>query len=678
MPGLLDMPSGESAPDGQLTTTVNVYGGMIRNTLSFQISPKLSGSFRYTALLNCNCFGFGTYYDRSFDLHYQVTEEGRIMPAIAIGLRDFVGTGIYSGEYVAATKHFTTNLKVTGGIGWGRLGSHNSFRNPLSIFGAGFNTRPVGFGLGGVPGFKQWFRGPAAVFAGVEWQTPIRGLTAKAEYSSDAYTFESGAPGLIAHRLPVNFGVEYQVSTGIRISGAYMYGSRFALQATFALNPSKPPIGGSLETAPTPVFRLPRLGERDYATTLDTSWTTQPDGRALLLNNLQVVLQDQGFIIEALTATATRAEVRFRNHLYGATPQSIGRLARMMTRIMPASVSTFVITPVVNGIALVSITIQRQDLEDLENDPEATSKMLDRAQIASAMPMTGEIVRATALYPKFDWSVAPFFATSLFDPDNPFRIDLRVRAEASYEITPGFSVSASVTQKIAGNLNTVKRLSNSVLPHVRSDFGFYNIQGSTALEYMTADYYFKTGENIYGHISAGYLEKMYGGISAELLWKPVNSRFALGAELSVVKQRAFNQRLGFRTYQIATAHVSGYLNMRNGYMAQIDVGRYLAGDWGATFTVDREFSNGWKVGAFATLTNVPFARFGEGSFDKGLRITVPLAFITGQPSQKSSTSIIRPVTRDGGARIDIRNRLYPMISNYHRDRMEPSWARFWR
>ena len=69
--------------------------------------------------------------------------------------------------------------------------------------------------------------------------------------------------------------------------------------------------------------------------------------------------------------------------------------------------------------------------------------------------------------------------------------------------------------------------------------------------------------------------------------------------------------------------------------AQVDAGRYLAGDWGATFALDRRFANGWKIGAFFTLTNVSAARFGEGSFDKGIRMTIPLSWITGKPARSA-------------------------------------------
>lgn len=108
------------------------------------------------------------------------------------------------------------------------------------------------------------------------------------------------------------------------------------------------------------------------------------------------------------------------------------------------------------------------------------------------------------------------------------------------------------------------------------------------------------------------------------------------------------------------------------------MGRYLAGDYGATVSLDREFANGWRVGAFATVTDVPFEDFGEGSFDKGIRITIPLGNISGQPSRDKSTFVIKPLTRDGGARLGVDGRLYGQVREYHQPEMAKTWGKFWR
>ena len=68
----------------------------------------------------------------------------------------------------------------------------------------------------------------------------------------------------------------------------------------------------------------------------------------------------------------------------------------------------------------------------------------------------------------------------------------------------------------------------------------------------------------------------------------------------------------------------------------------LAGDYGATVRLDRVFDNGWRVGAFATLTDVSFDDFGEGSFDKGITLEIPLGWTAGTATRQNLAATIRP------------------------------------
>ena len=71
-------------------------------------------------------------------------------------------------------------------------------------------------------------------------------------------------------------------------------------------------------------------------------------------------------------------------------------------------------------------------------------------------------------------------------------------------------------------------------------------------------------------------------------------------------------------------------------MTQLDAGQYLAGDRGYTLRVGRKFGNSWHMGAYATVTNVPFAKFGEGSYDKGIFAEIPLDWSIGSPYRTTS------------------------------------------
>ena len=72
---------------------------------------------------------------------------------------------------------------------------------------------------------------------------------------------------------------------------------------------------------------------------------------------------------------------------------------------------------------------------------------------------------------------------------------------------------------------------------------------------------------------------------------------------------------------------------------KLDAGKYLAGDFGSTISMSRTFNNGWELGAYATLTDVPFSTYGEGSFEKGLTIKAPINWFTGKKSKSVMNAI---------------------------------------
>ena len=89
-------------------------------------------------------------------------------------------------------------------------------------------------------------------------------------------------------------------------------------------------------------------------------------------------------------------------------------------------------------------------------------------------------------------------------------------------------------------------------------------------------------------------------------------------------------------------------------------------------------SNGWRVGAWATKTDLSAEDFGEGSFDKGVEISIPLGWGTGQPSLRRVGGNIRSLSRDGGSRLRVDGRLYDTVRDSHSGQLYQGWGRFWR
>lgn len=665
------MPTARRLPDGELTFNIGSFAGMTRFTYGAQFAPRLYGAFRYTEIKDYNAADFSTYYDRSFDLRFTALTETALRPEITIGLQDFIGTGIYSGEFIAASKQISPNIEASLGMGWGRFGSANRI--------AGFGTRPVltpdVVDEGGEANFDTLFRGDIGLFGGLSWRVNDK-FTLKAEYSSDDYALEDDELGIfnLDHRF--NFGAEYQVVPGFNLGAYYLYGSEFGLKAEIAWNPYRPPIPGSIDGPAPPV--KPRPSRAASPASYSGDWVAVPGVQQSLRTQLSEALAPMAINLDAVRFAEDRVIVHIRNAGYESGAQAIGRTARVLSILLPASVETFTIVQNRLGMALPAVSLSRSALEEYETAPDGTEQMLAHAVISENPPRAAAPDLVPGEYPRTAFRLAPYVRASFFDPNDPLKADLGIRAGAGIVVSPGLIFSGSVRKSLVGNLGDDPRPSDSVLPHVRSDFPLYDQEGDPGIEHLTGAYYTQPGRDLYGRLTVGYLETMYGGISSELLWAPSDSRLAFGGELNYVEQRDFDGGLGFQDYSIWTGHASAYYRVTDDFFVQLDAGRYLAGDYGGTVTIERVFTNGWRVGAFATFTDVSAEDFGEGSFDKGLTMTVPLGWLFGKSSSVIQPLTLRPITRDGGARLRVDGRLYETIEPSQNHRLEQQWGRFWR
>lgn len=638
-PGLIDMPTAGSAPDAELAYGLSHFADQTRNTLTFQATPRLSVSFRYAALNDIRGqqdIHYDRILDRSLALHYRFLDETARRPAMAVGVADFVGTGIYSGEYIVASKALRPDLTGTLGIGWGRFAGTGGFSNPL---GGAFADRPErDFAEGGQVTRNAFFRGDAAFFGGLHWQpNPRWGLML--EYSSDVYPYEDGSA--FDRRSPVNLGLRYTPRPGLQLGANYLYGAELGVQLSYAINPTRPPHGSGYGVGPAPIRS-----------------------------------QRQGMLAEGLTATAqdrqgSQLVVALRNSRYPNSAQALGRAARVLDRTAPKEIGSFALSLEDSGLRGPALILDRATLAGAEFALAGSDILRDTAQWADP-------VDAPSTQTSFDWQIRPYVTPNIFDPDDPLRADFGLALDGRLEWSGGLVAAGTIKQRIAGNLDQTTRRSTSVLPHVRSDFALYEQEGDADIADLTLSWYGQPHADVTTRLSAGLFETMYGGASAEILWRPGGGDLAFGAEINRLRQRDYDGGFDFLDYDVTSGHGSVYWRSDADYHVQLDAGRYLAGDWGATLTLSRQFRNGWSLGAFATLTDVPFEEFGEGSFDKGFVISVPLSWVSGRPRRDVLATTIRPVTRDGGARVQIDDRLYPLTAPLTRRAITDSWGAFWR
>ncbi|WP_093992517.1 YjbH domain-containing protein [Flavimaricola marinus] len=669
-PGLLEMPVALSAPEGNLSATVTFLPGQTIGTLTFQVTDRLSTSYRIAATQDFSLPGNpveSTYVDRSFDLRYRLLDEGQYRPSVSVGFQDVFGTGQFGAEYIVASKTFGDSLRVTAGLGWGRFGTLDGISNPL---GADYETRPQG---DDVDPWEQYFRGDMALFGGVEYSLADN-WTIKAEYSSDTSERET-ALGLVERDSPLNFGLAWTPLPGVQVGASYLYGNTFGLMATVTMNPNERPMGAGIESAPVPVAVRPvaaRTGAWDR--------TAMPE--ATVARALSRALTAEGIVLTDLELTDTTARVRYINTRYRAEAQAMGRVARILTQGLPPSIELITLEPTSQGIPMSAVTLRRTDLEALETVSGGTEALLARAVFADAGPRSG-LTPATPGADRFEWGLAPYvgLVDGNGDPDSDAGLSLNGGAElsASYAIMPNLVLSGAVRQQLVNTASDAVFVADddAELYPVRRNAPLYAQEGTTTIPTLTLAHFGRPAPNLYSRLTAGLLEPMYGGISTELLYKPVSSNFGVGAELNYVVQRDFDGQFAFRDYEVLTGHGSVYYQFDTGFYGQIDVGRYLAGDWGATLTLDRTFENGWRVGASATLTETTFDDMSEG-IDYGVRITVPVDFVLGRPTQRDLSTSLGASTRDDGQRLVVDGRLYDVVRDGHRDALEDGWGRFWR
>jgi hypothetical protein len=314
-PGLIEMPKAEVINDGELAVSASAFGPNFRYTAAFQVLPRVYGSFRYSKISN---------------IHFQMLDETKYRPAMAIGLRDFLGTGILSSEYIVATKSFGSNIEVTGGMGWGRLAGRGSFSNPLSVFSDRFDTRSRGANRGGQLETGNWFRGPASLFGGVKWKINDK-ATFFAEYSADLYTRESVNTGIDISS-PLNFGLEYRFKNGVNLKGFVVGGNQIGAQLSYVINPKKRRVPGGMEAAPQSIGQSNRLAIADWNN------SQKGGGKDAAQRVLKSRLAADGLALQGFTMSGTQATVRAQNNRWDVEAQAAGRAARVIAATLPPQI----------------------------------------------------------------------------------------------------------------------------------------------------------------------------------------------------------------------------------------------------------------------------------------------------------------------------------------------------
>ena len=407
-----------------------------------------------------------------------------------------------------------------------------------------------------------------------------------------------------------------------------------------------------------------------------------PEARKTIVERMVRDLQKEGFSAEAVRLDRTRATAFVTPNRFRQAARNVGRAARVLANHAPGSIEELTIVTLAAGLETSRVTLLRKDLEAAVQATGSADEIWAHARLeppegawppGTTTPADAE--RNADRYPDFSWSFRPGVAQFIGGQEGLLLYQVYLALDATVELARGLSVSGSLNQDLFGNFDELNTPSDSQLPKVRSDIQEYLKAARLGLNRLQADYLFQPYPDWYARLSAGLFEQMYGGASAEVLWRPFASRFAFGMDINRVRQREFDQRFEFRDYQVTTGHFNIYYKVPfYDLVFEVHAGQFLAGDKGAQFVLSRRFESGVRAGVWATFTDVPFSVFGEGSFDKGFFVSVPFDVFLPESSRRGSTYAFRPLTRDGGQLVGVGKRLYSLVDGGNLDAIMADWS----
>ncbi len=659
--GLLQTPSARMQNTGHFTFNMSRAYPYTQGNIMFQPFDWLEAGFRYTNVSNIPygseaLSGSQAYKDKSLDAKFRLVTESAYVPQVAVGLRDIAGTGLFSGEYLVASKR-TGAFDWSLGLGWGYVGGRGNLRNPLSGISSAFDTRKADTGQGGNFALNSYFRGPTALFGGVQYQTPWKPLILKLEYDGNDYQHEPQSNNL-RQSSPWNFGAVYRANRSVDVTLGVERGNTAMLGITLhtqldgisMLKLSDPPR--------VPVTSMRAQKAPDWAaTTRDIEIQSQWRVQRIEQFGREIRLEIDG------------ARARFWR-------ERTDRVAAVLHRDAPAAVDRFVLAYSEGGVDMAEHVIDRDAWVAQQIRPLPLHEQ--REAIIARSP--GQTAAQSALYqsvrPRFESNLGPDYRHTLGGPDGFVLYQLSALERVKLRLGDNTWLQGSLRLRLLDNYDKFRYdppTSSIGAPRVRTHLREYLTYGPLTMPNLQLTHMGRFDKNQYYSLYGGYIEDMFAGVGGEWLYRPFASRVAFGVDVNAVQQRNFRQDFGFDKaeeqtgYRVATGHATLYWDTGwNNVMANLSVGRYLAKDIGATVQVSRVFENGVALGGFFTKTNMSSEQFGEGSFDKGIFLSLPFdAFLT-RSSGTTANFIWKPLTRDGGAML-ARTGLYD-LTNLRDDR----------
>ncbi len=612
--GLINMPSARFYDEE--VHGITVYDGTPDQKITMTSSPYdwLEASFFYTNIQGrpyCSVPSDPVckqdYKDKGFNVKLRLKEEGK-WPALAVGIYDIAGTGLYSSEYIVGS-YGINKTDFHFGLGWGLLnGLDTNFKNPFGYLNDSFNFRPADYeGNGGQFQLDRYFsENTVSPFFGVSHSINDKVLI---KFERDSTL----TPGKVGHGVSKNdysFGFEYNINSNFTIGFSRERGSYSSIRFIYKNNPKR--------TLKKYKYQEAKVENNDSK-----------------YEKLTKNLENNGIGVEKIYETS----------------RSIGL---ELTQFIHPDI--YIIEEIITQ-ASIDAGINKNIKKDLKiADLEAISEIDD------SFMKNAETIYAKKKTRGFNTSNVVRFRPFLASREEFFKGALLAENDTEFIIRNNLFFNTNLKYSLWNNFEDLNLPPKTVFPaQVRSDVKNYlrNMNDGILIGRAQLDFYITPKRNNHFMFTGGILEDMFSGVGFEYLYFKQNTNYAFGFEVFNVHKRDYKWGFGRLNYQntIATANLY-YRNYGSiPFDMKVSAGEYLAGDEGMSIELSRSYRNGVRFGVFATITDVTSGQFGEGSFDKGIFFNIPIY-------GNLINYTWRPLTKDPGAKLNRRNTLHDLLVKF--------------
>ena len=563
-----------------------------------------------------------------------------LLPGLAFGFDDIIGTRAFKAGYVVVTQVIPCwDLEFTLGYG---------------------NDRICGL-FGGV----LWapYRSSCNPF--------LKGMSFSAEYDATDYANDPHPAGK-TQKQPWNLGVKYRLFDYFDSSVAWMRGEELAWSLSAQYNFGC--MQGFIPKIKDPLF---------YSAPCDLEPIGPRRTEELLIQELYYALSGQGLELLAAWNTCGTLRLRIYNSRYWKECDVHGRIISVLSQLIPENIEEVITIIEAEGFLSHEYRFPNLFLKNYRNcslGEYELALLTTKREVSCVDPCSTRLLFKDKR-PHFCFDLKPKIHNFFGSAAGKFKYSIGVHfgahgflpGEVYYEFLFGYNFDSKLY-----DIGDIDRLNPSQLINVQTDLINYLKQDDITLDIGYLQKNWNMGGGWFSRISGGYFSEMYGGVAGEILWSPACARWAIGVEGATVWKRRLNSPFqftgeirklnGFTPTYVPFTGTQAFLDLYYDWSeikadAKISVGQFLAKDVGARFEFAKYYPSGLRFYFWYTLTNGGDRINGETYYDKGIGFSMPLDIFYMYSCRKSWNYSLSAWLRDVGYRTPTGKGLYDLLSD---------------